>query len=155
MERARGLERLLEVFWACALPMGLRSGGVVDHGHHLLPVALLVLGPPIIASLGQGGVVTAIASTEVTDGLGFAAEVGLDCLLIGGILGGNVQELPHHVCGLMAKRVDERLTGRATNEGVDDVGVGDVGELVALIGETLDVLPKGLIGPLPTVVEVP
>jgi hypothetical protein len=55
----------------------------------------------------------------------------------------------------MAKRVDERLTGRAINEGVDDVGVGDVGELVALIGETLDVLPKGLIGPLPTVVEVP
>jgi hypothetical protein len=91
----------------------------------------------------------------VTDGLGFAAEVGLDCLLIGGILGGNVQELPHHVCGLMAKRVDERLTGRAINEGVDDVGVGDVGELVALLGETLDVLPKGLIGPLPTVAEVP
>jgi hypothetical protein len=29
MERAGGLERLLEVFQSCSAPTGLRSGGVV------------------------------------------------------------------------------------------------------------------------------
>ena len=55
----------------------------------------------------------------------------------------------------MAERVDKSLAGCAVDEGVDHVGVGDVGELIALLREVLDVLPKGLIGPLPTVVEVP
>ena len=36
--------------------------------------------------------------------------------------------------------MDERLTGRATEEGVDDVGVCDVGELIVLLGEMLDIL---------------
>ena len=51
--------------------------------------------------------------------------------------------------------MDECLAGHAANEGIDDVGVSDVGELVALLREALDVLPEGLIGPLPAVVEVP
>ena len=51
--------------------------------------------------------------------------------------------------------MDECLIGHATYEGVDDVGVGDVGVLVALLGETLDVLLEGLIRPLSAVVEVP
>jgi hypothetical protein len=51
--------------------------------------------------------------------------------------------------------VDERLTGHATDEGIDHVSVGDVGELVALLGEALDVLLEGLVGPLPTVAKVP
>jgi hypothetical protein len=50
--------------------------------------------------------------------------------------------------------VDERLTGHTANEGIDDVGGGDVGELVVL-GETLDVPLEGLIGPLLAVAEVP
>ena len=91
----------------------------------------------------------------MTGGLGLATKVGLDRLLTGGILGGNVQELPHHAWGLMAKRVDKHLTGRATDEGVDHVGVGDVWELIALLGEMLDVLLEGLIRPLAVVVEVP
>jgi hypothetical protein len=49
--------------------------------------------------------------------------------------------------------VDERLTGRATDEGIDHVRVHDVGELIALLGEALDVLLEGLVGPLPIVVE--
>ena len=57
--------------------------------------------------------------------------------------------------GLTAKRVDERLAGRAIDEGIDDIGVGDVGELVALLGEMLDVLREGLVEPLPAVVEIP
>ena len=51
--------------------------------------------------------------------------------------------------------MDECFAGRAADEGNDHVGVGDVGELVALLGETLDVLPEGLVGPLPIVAEVP
>jgi hypothetical protein len=51
--------------------------------------------------------------------------------------------------------VDERLAGHATDEGIDDVGVGDVGELVVLLGETLDVLSKGLVEPLLAVAEIP
>jgi hypothetical protein len=46
--------------------------------------------------------------------------------------------------------VDERLVGHATNEGVDYVSVGDVGDLITLLGEALNVLLEGL----PTVTEV-
>ena len=55
----------------------------------------------------------------------------------------------------MAKHMDERLVGHATDQYIDDVSVGDVGELIALLEETLDVLPEGLVGPLPAVTEVP
>ena len=51
--------------------------------------------------------------------------------------------------------MDECLVGHVANEGIDHVSVGDVGELIALLGETLDVLLESLVGPLPTVVEVP
>jgi hypothetical protein len=55
----------------------------------------------------------------------------------------------------MAKYVDEHFASHAANEGIDDVGIGDAGELIALLGETLDVLPEGLVGPLPVVAEIP
>jgi hypothetical protein len=51
--------------------------------------------------------------------------------------------------------VDERLAGHAVDKGVDDVNVDDVRELIMLLGETLDVLLEGLIGPLPAVTEIP
>ena len=88
-------------------------------------------------------------------GLGFPAEVGQDRLLTSGVLGGDIQELLHYARGLMAERMDEGLTGHAIDEGIDDIGVGDVGELIVLLGEALDVLLEGLVGPLPIVVEVP
>ena len=46
--------------------------------------------PSIMASLGRGGVITTIASTKVTDGPGFAAEVGLDHRIASGVLGGDI-----------------------------------------------------------------
>ena len=52
MEWARGLEHLLEVFQACSMPIGLRSSSAVSHSDYLLPVVLLVLALPIVASLG-------------------------------------------------------------------------------------------------------
>ena len=54
----------------------------------------------------------------------------------------------------MAKHVNQCLAGHATDEGVDYVGVRDVGELIVFLGEALDVLLEGLISPLPIVIEV-
>jgi hypothetical protein len=51
--------------------------------------------------------------------------------------------------------VDECLASCATGEEVDHVTVGDVGELIALLGEALNVLLEGLIGPLPVIMQVP
>ena len=56
---------------------------MVGHGYHLLPVELPILIPLVMVSLGRGRVIAAIASAEVTGGLGFAAKVGLDRLLYG------------------------------------------------------------------------
>jgi hypothetical protein len=154
VEGAGGLKRLLKVLRACATPAGLRSGNAVGHDHHLLPAALSILVLLVVASLGRGRIVTAVATTEVAGGVGFPAKVGLDHLLAGGVLGGKVQELPCCERGLAAERVDECLVGRAADEGVDYVSVSDVGELIALFGETLNVLPEGLVGPLPVVTEV-
>jgi hypothetical protein len=51
MERAGGLEHLLEVFRASSVPAGLRSGSAIGRGDHLLPVVLLVLVFPIVVLL--------------------------------------------------------------------------------------------------------
>ena len=51
--------------------------------------------------------------------------------------------------------MDEHLIGHAIDEGVDHVSVGDVGELIVLLREALNVLPEGLVGPLPIVAKVP
>jgi hypothetical protein len=48
VEWAGGLECLLKVFWACASPVRLRSGDVVGHGHHLLPMAFSVHVSPVV-----------------------------------------------------------------------------------------------------------
>jgi hypothetical protein len=60
-----------------------------------------------------------------------------------------------HARGLVAKRVDECLIGCAVGEGIDHVGIGDVGELIVLLRKALNVLPKGLIAALPTITQVP
>jgi hypothetical protein len=87
--------------------------------------------------------------------LDFIARVGLDRLLTDGILGGNIQELPRHAWSLAVKHVDKSLAGHAIDEGVDDINIGDVGELIVLLGEALNVLPEGLVSPLPIIVEIP
>jgi hypothetical protein len=51
--------------------------------------------------------------------------------------------------------VDELLASGAIDEGIDHVSIDDVGELITLLGEALNVLPKGLVGPLLAVTEVP
>ena len=90
MEQEGGLKRLLEVLGARTMPVGLRYDSTVSRGHRLLPTTLLVLVPLVAVALGRSGVVAAIPTAEVADGFGFAAEVGLDGLLVGSILGGDV-----------------------------------------------------------------
>ena len=77
-----------------------------------------------------------------------------DSLLVGGVLGGDVQELLCHAWGLTAECVDERLAGLATVEGIDHIGVGDVWELIALLGEAMNVLSEGLVGSLLAVAKI-
>jgi hypothetical protein len=40
--------------------------------------------------------------------------------------------------------MDKHLTSHAVGEGIDHVSVTDVGELIALLGEAMDVLLEGL-----------
>jgi hypothetical protein len=87
------------------MPMGLRSGGAICRGDHLLPTELSVLVSPIAVSLARGRIVGAVTTTEVAGSLGFPIEVGLNDLLASGVLGGDIQELPHRARGLTAERV--------------------------------------------------
>ena len=63
MERVGGLEHRLKVFQSCSAPMVVRSGSLVSHGDHLLPVVLSVLVSLVVASLGQGRIIAAISTT--------------------------------------------------------------------------------------------
>ena len=51
--------------------------------------------------------------------------------------------------------MNQGLTGRPEQEGSYHVGIGDVRELVAPLGEALDVPMEGFIGLLAAVLEVP
>jgi len=51
--------------------------------------------------------------------------------------------------------VDVCLACHTTNKGIDHTGIDDVGELVVLLGEALDILLEGLIIFLHTMVEIP
>jgi len=44
---------------------------------------------------------------------------------------------------------------RALEKGIDDLGVGDTGELGALLGEVSDVVTQGFVGPLLAPSEIP
>jgi hypothetical protein len=154
MERTGGFEHLLKMLGMRGAPTGLRPGGAVGYCPHLLPTAPLIL-VLVMVTLGRCRVTAAVPTTDIGDSFGLATEVGLDHLLASGILGGDIQEFPHCALGLMAERMDERLTGHAADEGIDHVGVDDVGELIVLLGEALNVLLEGLLRPLPTAMEVP
>ena len=51
--------------------------------------------------------------------------------------------------------MNQRLAGSPRQEGSYKVGINDVRELVALLGEALDVPMEGLTGLLTTVLEIP
>jgi hypothetical protein len=53
-------------------------------------MGLLVLISLVVALLGQRMIIATIATAKVASGLEFPTEVGLDRLLAGGVLGGDI-----------------------------------------------------------------
>ena len=78
-----------------------------------------------------------------------------NCLFARGEVGGSVEQLTGARGGLAAELVYQLFAGGAGDEGPDDVGVCDVGELGTLFGESPDEVLEGLIRLLPTAPEVP
>ena len=68
--------------------------------------------------------------------------------------GGDVQELLGGSRALASQLVNQTLIGCPGQEGSYHVGVGDVRELVALLGEAPDVPTEGLTSLLTIVLEV-
>ena len=68
--------------------------------------------------------------------------------------GGDVQEFLSGLRTLASQLMNQGLVGRPGLEGSYHVGVGDIGELIALLGEAPDIPMKGLTGLLATVLEV-
>lgn len=90
-----------------------------------------------------------VPSAVVGDSFAFAAEVGQDGLFTCGILGGDVRQLPCLSWGRAPERMDKRISSGVAGKRIDDVRVHDVGKLVMLLGEALDVLVEGLARLLP------
>ena len=64
-----------------------------------------------------------------------------DRLLVGGVVHGDVEQVPGGT-GLQAtKLVDQGLAGCPSEESADDVHVNNIREGVALFGEPMDVIP--------------
>ena len=82
-------------------------------------------------------------------------ENGTNGLFAGGVVGGSVEQFVGVGGTASRKLVHQVPTRRALEEGVDDLDVGDAGELGALLGEAPHVVAQGLIGLLPTPFEVP
>ena len=66
-----------------------------------------------------------------------------DRLLARGMAGDDVEELLSGSRALTSQLMDQGLIGGPRQESSYDVGIGDVGQLVALLGEAPDVTTKG------------
>ena len=95
------------------------------------------------------------SSSRGCGGFALVVEVCRNGILGRGVSDGDFQELLRHSWGLVPERVNECLTRGVASEGVDDVG-DDVGQLVALAREALDVLSEGhLVLLLPVGAQLP
>jgi hypothetical protein len=90
VEQAEGLKCFVEVLRVRAMPTGLRPSSAVGCGHHLLPVMLSVLLRLITVMLGRHRVITIVPPTKVGSDFVLATKVGLDHLLAGGVVGGDI-----------------------------------------------------------------
>jgi hypothetical protein len=82
-------------------------------------------------------------------------EDGFDCLLTRGELGGDVHQLAHLGGSLVAQFAHQVSAGGAGEERPDDIRVGDVGQLDALLRKPLDVLSQGFPWLLAIASEIP
>jgi hypothetical protein len=107
-------------------------------------LALLVLLLVVVVSFGTpvralGFLVLVLPLVLVT------TKNGTNRLLIGGIVGDDVHQLVGSGGGVTAQLPDKLLASGSREESHDDVGVGDVGNLGALFGETPDIVTKRLV----------
>ena len=129
-----GHEQLLEVVRGTL--GGLPTTFVVGGGHERALAPLLVL---LFVGMVGG------AFTGVLVPLFLALRAVKNCpdhLLARGMAGGDVEELLGGSRTLMSQLVNRGLVGGPRQESSYDVGVGDVGQLVALLGEAPDVPMK-------------
>jgi hypothetical protein len=84
-----------------------------------------------------------------------ATKDGTNCLLAGSEVGDNIHQTIGSDGSAAAQLSDQLFAGGTREEGHDDVGVGDVGELGALFGETPDIIPEGFTQLLFTASEIP
>jgi hypothetical protein len=84
-----------------------------------------------------------------------ATKDGTNCLLASGEVGDNIYQTIGRDGSVAAQLLDQLFTGGTKEEGHDDVGVGDVGKLGALFGETPDVVMEGLARLLFAASEIP
>jgi hypothetical protein len=75
-------------------------------------------------------------------GLLVLSEDSLDCLLAGGELGGDVHQLARPGGGLATQLAHQVAAGGASEECANDIRVGDVGQLGALLRVSPDVVPE-------------
>jgi hypothetical protein len=64
----------------------------------------------------------------------------MDGLLVGGVTYCKVEKLPHHSWFAALELVDECFIGRARDERSNHICIHDVGKLIVLLGEAVDVL---------------
>jgi hypothetical protein len=118
----------------------LGSGDKICDGGVALCLRLL-LGLLLCAALGgRLGDVFLLASLRLL----VLAEDGLDCLLTRGELCGDVYQLAHLGGSLVTQFAHQVAASGAGEERPDDIRVGDVGQLGALLRKSPDVLPQGL-----------
>jgi hypothetical protein len=82
-------------------------------------------------------------------------ENGPDCLLTRGTLSGDVDQLLHGLLLIAVELMHQGSTVCTEPECRDDVSVTDLGELVALLGETLDVILQGFTLLLLATLQIP
>jgi hypothetical protein len=68
---------------------------------------------------------------------------GTNRLLASGKVGDNIHQTIGSDGSATTQLSDQLFAGRTKEEGHDDVGVSDVGDIGALLGETPDVIPEG------------
>ena len=64
-----------------------------------------------------------------------------DCLLAGGVVSGDIEQVAGDMGLQAAKLVDQRLAGCPKKERVDDVRIDDIRKGVAPLQEPMDVIP--------------
>jgi hypothetical protein len=116
----------------------------------LLVLLLLLHVVPLRASAGAHGILFLVLPLVLV-----ATKDGTNRLLAGGEVGDNIHQTVGSDGSAAAQLSNQLFASGTREEGHDDVGVGDVGELGALFGETPDVVPEGFAWLLFAASEIP